>query len=106
MNLDIQTDHVAMRPEWHHMIQEWVALCRQRHPRVHALDLTLRHGSDRSSPDEVDAVVTLEGRSVSARAADAAMSLALGNALASLEHELGTRDAVDEPGRMRHPSAP
>jgi ribosome-associated translation inhibitor RaiA len=89
MNLDIQTEHVAMQPEWHHMIEDWVALCRDRHPGVRSLDLTLRHANDRPAADEVDAVVTLGGRSLRAHAAAAVMSLALGNALAGLERELG-----------------
>ena len=43
MNIDIQTEHVLMCPDWHRMIDEWVARCRGRHPGVVGIDLTLRH---------------------------------------------------------------
>jgi ribosome-associated translation inhibitor RaiA len=105
MNLDIQTEHVAMQAEWHHMIEDWVTLCRDRYPGVGALDLTLRHATDRPGADEVEAVVTLGGRSLRAHGAAAVMSLALGDALGGLERELGACELIDERARIRHPSS-
>ena len=101
MNLDIQTEHVVMRPEWHRMIEAWVALCRGRHPGVGALDLTLRHGGERRAVEEVDAVATAGPRSLRAHATADVMSVALGDALASLEHELWAAEGVEEQGRIR-----
>jgi ribosome-associated translation inhibitor RaiA len=101
MNLDIQTEHVAMTPEWHRMIDEWVALCRRRHPLVGALDLTLRHGNERVASEQVDAVATAGPRNVRAHARAEVMGVALGDALESLERELCVSDVVEQRGRGR-----
>jgi hypothetical protein len=43
MNIDIHTEHVAMRPEWQEMIEAWLQDCRRRHPDVQGIDLSHRH---------------------------------------------------------------
>jgi hypothetical protein len=101
MNLDIQTDHTVMRPEWHRVIDAWVASCRGRHPGVRALDLMLRHRGDQRGVEEVDAVATAGARSLHAHATAESMSVALGDALDSLERALCTSGAVDEKDRVR-----
>ena len=47
MNIDIQTDHVAMRPTWHRMIDEWTERCARHYPEVVSIDLRLKHGDHR-----------------------------------------------------------
>ena len=101
MNLDIQTEHVAMTPDWHRMIDDWVALCRRRHPRVGMLELTLRHGNERVGGEQVDAAASTGPRNVRAHARAEAMGVALGDALESLERELCVSDAVEQQGRGR-----
>jgi ribosome-associated translation inhibitor RaiA len=100
MNIDIQTEHLAMRPEWHQQIEDWVGRCRLNHPDVAGIDLTLRCVVDdaRRPRQEVDAVVTTRGR----RAVHAArrahlMTVALHDALEAIESEL----LVDEALRRR-----
>ena len=101
MNLDIQTEHVAMKPEWHRMIDDWVAVCRRRHPRVGALELTLRHRNERVASEEVDAVASAGPRNLRTHVRAEAMGVALGDALESLERELCVYDAVEQHGRGR-----
>ena len=101
MNLDIETEHVAMTPEWHRMIDDWVTLCRRRHPHVGALELTLRHGNERVASEQVEAVACTGPRNVRAHAQAKVMGVALGDALENLERELCVCDAVEQHGRGR-----
>jgi ribosome-associated translation inhibitor RaiA len=94
MNLDIQTEHVVMRPEWHRMIDEWVGRCARRHPDVIEIDLTLRHGEQRRAGEEVDVVAIAGRRSLHATKQAGVMAVALHDALDALEHELLVHEAV------------
>jgi ribosomal subunit interface protein len=94
MNIDIQTEHVAMRPEWHRMIDEWVEQCARRHPDVIEVDLTLRHGEHRHAGEEVDVVATAGRRSLHAARQAEVMTVALHDALDALEYELLVHEAV------------
>jgi ribosome-associated translation inhibitor RaiA len=93
MNIDIQTDHVVMRPEWRLMIDSWLERCRRLHPDVVELDLSLRHG-DRGRAEQVNVVATARGRSLSAGKQADMMSEALHEALDALEGELLVNEAV------------
>lgn len=94
MNIDIQTEHVGMRPEWHHAIDTWVDRCRRYHPDVVGIDLHLRHGPGHPE-EEVDVVAFARGRSLRAvRHADG-MAEALHDALDTLEHELLVHEAIE-----------
>jgi len=95
MNIDIQTEHVAMQPEWRHMIDTWVERCRRYHPEVVCLDLNLRHGDTCRQGDEVDVVALAGGRNVRAVRHAEGMAAALHEALDTLEHELLVREAVE-----------
>jgi ribosome-associated translation inhibitor RaiA len=106
MNLDIQTEHVAMTPEWHRVIDDWVALCRHRHPQIGALEFTLRRGSERTAGEQVDAVAFAGRRSVRAHARAEVMGVALGDALERLERELCVGDAVEASGLNRPVDGP
>ena len=87
MNIDIQTEHAAMRPDWHRTIDAWVARCARHHPGVTDLDVTLRHDAV-GAHDEVAAVATVRGQTASAvRQADT-ITGALHEALDALEHQL------------------
>jgi ribosome-associated translation inhibitor RaiA len=89
MNLDIQTEHALMRPEWHRMIDEWVERCVRQRAGLTGLELTLRHGPG----EEVDIVATAHGRTVRASRQGELMSVALRDALDVLEYELLAREA-------------
>ena len=95
MNLDIQTEHAVMRPEWHALIDEWVARCSRSHPEVAGIDLTLRRGESGQHPAaEVDVVAMAGRRSLRAAKHAALMTVALHDALDALEHELLVHEAV------------
>jgi len=81
MDLDIQTEHVAMQPEWRRTIADWLARSTKQHPRLAAVDLRLRrqHGGHR-----VDTVARLGSRSVRAGAQAESMTTALHDALDAL----------------------
>ena len=85
MNLDIETDRVLMRAEWHRMIDDWVARYAMEHAKLAAVDLTLRH--DEQEGDRVDAVARVGGRTVRATAAGT-MPTALRDALDTLQRQL------------------
>jgi ribosomal subunit interface protein len=94
MNLDIQTEHVAMRPEWHEMIDAWVDRCRRQHPTVVGIDLTLRHSDRNKAAEEVDAVAMARGRMLRATTRATLMTAALHDALDALERELPVHEAL------------
>jgi ribosomal subunit interface protein len=88
MNLDIETEHIAMRPEWHRIIDAWVEQCRHHHPKVVGIDVTLRHGDRRDSGEQVDAMATACGQTLRATRRAPAMTAALHDALDALEKEV------------------
>jgi ribosome-associated translation inhibitor RaiA len=90
MNVDIQTEGVAMRPEWHRTIDDWIRGCRTRHPDVVGIDLVLRH----DARDEAAVVATMRGARVRAAGQGDLMAVALHEALDGLEHELLVHEAV------------
>jgi ribosome-associated translation inhibitor RaiA len=85
MNLDIETRHALMRPEWHRIIDDWVSRETTTHADLRAVDLTLEH--DERAGDRVDAVARVGRRTVRA-AAGGQMAAALRDALAALEREV------------------
>jgi hypothetical protein len=104
MDIDIETEHVVMQPEWHRMIDTWVTRCRKTHPEVAYVDLTLRHGEhgqDRGG--EVDVVATAGGRNLRVARHGLTMSMALLDALGALEQELLVHEAAyGHPQRAEH----
>ncbi len=94
MNVDIQTEHVTMRPEWHRMIDEWVQGCRIQHPDIVGIDVTLRHGTTGQASEEVDVVAMARGRRLQAARHAYLMDVALHEALDDLESELLVHEAV------------
>lgn len=94
MNIDIHTEHVAMRPEWDQMINTWVEGCRRRHPDVQEIDLSLRHADRGQTAEAVNVVALARGRSVRAGTRAMTMSTALYDALETLERELLLNEAI------------
>jgi ribosome-associated translation inhibitor RaiA len=95
MNLDIQTDHIVMRPEWHDLIDAWVGRCARFHPEVAGIDLTLRHGESGHHPgEEVDVMAMAGRRNLHVARHAEVMSVALHDALDALEHELLVHEAM------------
>ena len=101
MNLDIETRRALMRPEWHRIIDDWVAHETTAHADLAAIDLTLEH--DERAGDRVDAVARIGRRTVRAGAAGGQMAAALRDALAALEREV---DACGSPAAGRRAAAP
>lgn len=94
MNIDIHTEHVAMRPEWHRMINTWLECCRRRHPDIQEIDLSLAHAGQGQTAEAVNVVALARGRSVRAGTRATTMSTALYDALETLERELLLNEAI------------
>ena len=92
MNLDIETRHALMRPEWHRIIDDWVSRETTAHADLRSVDLTLQH--DEGAGDRVDAVARVGRRTVRAAAAGGQMAAALRDALATLEREVDAGGTV------------
>lgn len=99
MNIDITTEHVAMRPEWHDIIDGCLQACRRRHPELNGIDLRIRHG-DGPDGDAVDLVALSRGRTLRAGTHATDMGIALYDAFETLEHELALDEAI-RPTRER-----
>jgi ribosome-associated translation inhibitor RaiA len=99
MNIDISTEHVAMRPEWHDILDAWVQSCRRRHPDLEGIDLTLRHADWEPAGEAVDVVALARGRSLHAATHATDMRTALYDALDTLDHELSLNEAIHPPTR-------
>lgn len=100
MNIDITTEHVAMRPEWHDIIDAWLRVCRQRHPEVQGIDFTFRHAEAEPAGEAVDLVALARGRNLRAGTRATDMGVALYDALEVLERELVLNEAI-RPGTRR-----
>ena len=94
MNIDITAEHVAMRPEWHDMIDGWLRACRRRHPDLQGLDLRIRHEDSEPAGEAVDLIALARGRSLRATTHATDMSVALCDAFETLEHELTLNEAI------------
>ena len=94
MNIDVQTEHVRMQPEWRRMIDEWVERCRRQHPDVAGVEVMLRHGED----DRLGEMVTIDAtacrRHLRSAGRAAMMGVALHDALDGVERELLVHEAV------------
>jgi hypothetical protein len=97
MNVDIQTERIAIRPEWRRVIDAWVRGCRKHHPDVLGIELRLGHADRGPAGEKAEVLATArQGRRRAAGHA-ALMSLALQEALDALEYELLVHDAVARP---------
>ena len=98
MNLDIETEHVIMQPEWHRMIDTWVARLSREHPEVAYVDVSLRHGDDGPQPrEEVDVLAIAGDHDLRVARRAETMTTALLDALNALERELAVGKAARGP---------
>ena len=96
MNLDIRTEHIDMRPDWHQMIAVWVDRCRRYHPAVAGIDINVRQRDDRRQHGaEVEVVARAGRRQLRATTKAALVRVALHDVLGALEDELLVHEAVN-----------
>lgn len=94
MDIDVQTEHVRMQPEWRRMIDDWVARCRTQHPEVAGVEVTLHHGESGHLAEEVTIDATARRRHLRCAGRGAIMSMALHDALDAIERELLVHEAL------------
>jgi ribosome-associated translation inhibitor RaiA len=97
VNLDIETEHVRMRPEWHRAIDAWVERCRAQHSDVVSVDITLCHDGDNQPGDRVSIDATARGRRLHAGGRGATMNAALADAFDAVERALAGGPACPSP---------
>jgi ribosomal subunit interface protein len=89
MDVEIQTQHVEMQPEWRSLIDDRLARLAERYPRLIRVHVTLKHGRHhRSGVEEVDIVATYPGATLRAAKQEEEMRDAVHAALDALEREL------------------
>jgi hypothetical protein len=101
MQVDVRTNRVVMRSDWDGIIDAWVERCRQQHPEVARVELTLGRDEGREA---VAVVATTGGRRLRATGRDVLMGFALHDALDTLERELLVRDAIRHAADPPRPS--
>jgi ribosomal subunit interface protein len=103
MDVEIQTQRVAMQPEWRALIEERLARLAERYPRLIRVHVTLKHGRHHlRGAEEVDIVATCPGATLRAGKQAEEMRDALHAALDALERELAAHHEV----RRRFGKAP
>ncbi len=89
MDLEIQTQHVTMQPEWLELIEKGVEKLAKRHPRVTRVHVTLKHGQHhRQGQEEADILANVPGRTLRVAKQEETMTVALHAGLEALEREL------------------
>lgn len=89
MDIEIQTQHVDMQPEWRTLIEERLVGLAERYPRLIRVHVTLRHGRHHvRGVEEVDIVATYPGATLRAAKQEEEMRHAVHAALDALEREL------------------
>jgi ribosomal subunit interface protein len=103
VDLEIQTQHVAMQPEWRSLIEERLARLAERYPKLVRVHVTLKHGRHHlRGAEEVDIVATYPGATLRAAKQEEEMRDAVHAALDALERELAAHHA----GRRHFGKAP
>lgn len=91
MDIEIQTQHIDMQPEWRVLIESRLARFAERYPELIRVHVTLRHGTHhRSGVEEVDIVATAAGGTLRAAKQEERMRDALHAALDGLERQLAS----------------
>jgi ribosomal subunit interface protein len=89
MDVEIQTQNVAMQPGWRALIDERLARLVERYPELIRVHVTLRHGRHHQhGTEEVDIVATCPGATLRAAKQEEEMRDAIHAALDALEREL------------------
>jgi ribosomal subunit interface protein len=91
MDIEIQTQHVEMRPEWRAIIDERLAHLAERYPRLIRVHVTLKHGRHHvGGVEEVDILASYPGATLRAAKQEEDMRDAVHAALDALERELAS----------------
>lgn len=91
MDLEIQTQHIEMQPEWRTLIEDRAARFAERYPELIRMHVTLRHGAHhRSGVEEVDIVATVAGTTLRAAKEEERMRDALHAALDVIARQLAS----------------
>ena len=89
MDVEIQTQHVTMQPEWRALIDERLACLAERYPQLIRVHVTLKHGRHHlRGTEEVDIVATCPGATLRAAKQEEEMRDAVHAALDVLERKL------------------
>jgi ribosomal subunit interface protein len=88
MDIEIQTRHVDMQPEWLELIEARLAHLGTRYPRLIRVHVTLKHGRHQRGAEEVDIVAVHPRATLRAAKQEQDMRAALHAALDALEREL------------------
>jgi ribosomal subunit interface protein len=95
MDIEIQTQHVEMLPEWRTLIDARLAHFGERYPELIRVHVTLKHGRHhRHGTEEVDVVATCSGATLRAAKQEEEMRAAVHAALDALERELAQHHAA------------
>jgi CspA family cold shock protein len=89
MDIEIQTQHIAMQPEWRALLDERLARLGERYPELIRVHVTLRHGRHhRRGVEEVAIVATCSGGTLRAAKQEETMRDAVHAALDAFEREV------------------
>jgi ribosomal subunit interface protein len=89
MDIEIQTQHVDMQPEWRTILDERLTRLGERYPELIRVHVTLKHGRHhRSGAEEVDIVANCAGATLRAAKQEEVMRDAVHASLDALEREL------------------
>lgn len=89
MDIEIQTQHVDLQPEWRAFIDERLSRLLERYPKLIRVHVTLKHGPHHlHGAEQVDIVATCPGATLRAAKQEEEMRAALHAALDVLEREL------------------
>ena len=89
MDIEIQTQHVDLQPEWRALIDDRLSRLLERYPTLIRVHVTLKHGRHHlHGAEEVDIIATCPGATVRAAKQEEEMRDALHAALDVLEREL------------------
>jgi ribosomal subunit interface protein len=113
MEIEVQTQGIAMEPAWSALLEERLDKLAARYAELVRVHVTLRHGRHHvQGVEEVDVVATVPRRTLRAAKRRATMGSALRAALDALEHELAryharlTRDVPVATARGAPPPPP
>jgi ribosomal subunit interface protein len=89
VDVEIQTQNIAMQPEWRALIEERLARLADRYPKLVRVHVTLKHGRHHlRGAEEVDVVATYPGATLRTAKQEEEMRDAVHAALDALEREL------------------
>jgi ribosomal subunit interface protein len=103
MDIEIQSLHVEVAPEWRTLIDDRLAMLAARYPELIRVHVTLKHGAHHQRGlEEVDVVATCTGGTLRAGKQEETMRAAVHAALDALEREV----AAQHEQRRRFGKAP